>query len=258
MSLQVEPISQTDERAIDGRKFAGREWLDYFERNACELLDVPWDLAGELTAAEHRAIAASLQIFQLGESSEGRHLSRCAKRYADANDDADYYSAIRLFIREEQRHARDLARFMTQNGIERIQKTFSDSVFRFLRKPAGLELSIAVLVTAEIVAQVYYPALQQATQSEILHAICEQIIRDETPHVQFQCERLAILRVGRSSWKRAICHGLQRGLMFGTLFVVWAQHRRVFRAAGQGFRSYWKNIWAAWRSAEAVMKLGAS
>ena len=71
-------------------------------------------------------------------------------------------------------------------------------MFRWLRHRAGLELSIAVLVTAEIIAKVYYAALRQATTSVVLVRLCDQILYDELRHVRFQCERLAILRARRS------------------------------------------------------------
>ena len=243
-----EPLTQNE------AAFGTREWLDYFERNANELLPISWDAGPELTDEEKRVITKSVQIFQLGESSEGRHLSKCAKDYSSRSGDLAYYEVIRLFIREEQRHARELGRFLEINGIPLIRKTFSDSVFRRLRKPAGLELSVAVLVTAEIVAQVYYPALQDATQSSILRGICDQIIRDETPHVQFQCERLSILRKRHSTVRRWATLAAQRLLMFGTSFVVWSQHRRVFRSAGHSFVRFWSDLWTAYRAAEGIMR----
>ena len=253
MNTKVTSNAAASSEATDGASFSSREWLDYFQRNESDLIAVPWDNGAELTSGEKKLIYKSIRIFQLGESSEGRHLSKCAQKYAERNNDPDYYSAIRLFIREEQRHARELGRFMELNRISTIRKTFSDSVFRMLRKPAGLELSVAVLVTAEIVAQIYYPALKAATKSQILRTICDQIIRDEDPHVQFQCERLAIVRTDRSVIRRSLSVAAHKFLMFGTLFVVWAQHRSVFRAAGVSFTKFWSQLWAAWRQAVRVM-----
>ena len=231
-----------------------REWLDYFTRNIQHLLDVPWHLGRELSDEDVDAISASVQGFQLGESSEGKHLVRCAKMHSETTCDPDYYDAIKLFIREEQRHACDLARFLDLNGIPTVKAAWPDSVFRFLRRGAGLELSIAVLVTAEIIAEVYYPALQAATNSVVLKAVCDQIIQDETPHVQFQCERLAILRSRRSWLGGFMTYAAQRFLFFGTCFVVWMKHGPVFRRAGQGFRTFWKTAWEDYHVAESIMR----
>lgn len=123
------------------------------------------------------------------------------------------------------------------------ERTLADSVFRRLRHLAGLELAISVLVTAEIVAQVYYQALAAATGSTILKALCEQILRDEDPHVRFQCERLAILRRRRGRAWRTLCVAAHRVLMLGTLPVVWMKHRRALVAGGFGWRRFWRCTW---------------
>lgn len=214
------------------------QWLEYFRTNNAELLAIPWDAGEELSGADKQAIAASVQIFQLGERSEGKHLSKSAKRYAQRTGDQAYYEAMVLFIKEEQRHARDLGRFMELNGIPVIKKTPTDSVFRWLRHLADLEMSVAVLVCAEIIAQVYYPALKRATRSRILGRLCDQIIADEDDHVAFQSQRLAILRQGRRPGQLRLIHAAYRLFFWITASVVWAGHRTVFRAAGMNWKGY--------------------
>ena len=160
------------------------EWLRYFEQNRRDLLELPWHAGAELTAQERLAVGRSIQEFQRGESSEGRHFLRYAEQYAAKTGDREYVPALRLFIAEEQRHARDLARFLAINGIPLVQSTLPDRVFRTLRHLLGtLEISVAVLITAEIIAQAYYTALRGATGATILERLCEQIIRDEARHV---------------------------------------------------------------------------
>lgn len=228
-------------------------WLKYFEENDRRLLDIPWERGAEASAAELEPIAASMAGFQLGESSEGRHLMASAREYAERTGDADYLEAVKLFIREEQRHAATLARFMQSAGILVIRKSWPDTVFRALRQMAGLELSISVLITAEIIAEVYYPALREATGSAALRRACDQIIDDELRHVEFQSERLALLRMQRSDPALAVTHGLQRFLFWGTCLVVWAGHGRAFRAGGYGFGRFWKESWARFAEARRVM-----
>lgn len=208
-------------------------WRRYFEHNAGSLLDIPWHAGPDLTPDESAAIAASLQEFQAGERSEGRHLYRAAQDYARRTGDADYLAAIRLFIAEEQRHARDLGRFLTLNGIPLVETTFADRVFRRLRVLLPtLEMSVAVLVTAEIIAKVYYAVLREATQSVILRRVCEQILHDERAHVDFQCGQLRRMRSGRPPLAAAVTHALQQGLFAGTVLVVWWSHRPVIRRGG--------------------------
>jgi hypothetical protein len=217
---------------------ASHRWLAYFRQNRDELLDVPWERGAEVTEEEVKTIRRSIQGFQLGESSEGRHLMQCARKYAEEHCDPDYREAVELFIKEEQRHACDLGRFMELAGIPRIKKTWPDTVFRRLRHAADLEISISVLVTAEIIAKVYYPALRTATSSMMLRTICDQIVHDETPHVEFQAEQLAILRRNCGPISLAVRHFLQRFLYWGTCLVVWFQHGQAMRAGGLTFGLY--------------------
>jgi hypothetical protein len=225
------------------------EWAEYFLRNRECLLEQPWELGAEVTAAECEAIASSLQEFQLGESSEGRNLVTAAKAYAKRANDPTYVEALRLFIAEEHRHARDLGRFLDLAGVPRAAAAWPDTVFRWMRRGAGLETSIVVLVTVEIIAKVYYAALREATASRLLRRLCDQILRDEVMHVHFQTERLAILRSGRPRWRVAGRQFLHRFLMAGTCFVVWHKHGRAVRAGGYGFGRFWGETWREMREA---------
>ena len=235
---------------------SSNEWRLYYEENARSLLDIPWDRGPELTAEEVAAIAQSLREFQAGESSEGKHLFRHSQEYARRTGDHEYVEAIRLFIAEEQRHARDLGRFLTLNGISLVRTTFADRVFRGLRHLiGGLEISIGVLVTAEIIAKVYYAVLQLATQSIILRRLCDQILRDEFKHVEFQSEQLARLRQNRGWLGMACTMGVQRFLYFGTVLVVWLLHRKVIRRGGLSLVGWWRSCWCEFNSAFANPQL---
>jgi demethoxyubiquinone hydroxylase (CLK1/Coq7/Cat5 family) len=229
------------------------QWQSYFEENARSLLEVPWEAGAELTEEESAAIAKSLREFQAGESSEGRHLYRYAQEYAERTGDQHYVTAIRLFIGEEQRHARDLGRFLTLNHIPLVTTTFTDRVFRKLRSLfGGLEISVGVLITAEIIAKVYYAGLREATRSSVLRRLCDQILRDEEKHVEFQAEQLQKLRAGRRSFLHALTMGLQRFLFFGTTVVVWWFHRQALRRGGLSFWAYWRSCWREFDQAFAV------
>lgn len=229
---------------------SSREWLRYYQNNLDALRPIPWERGPELTTGESQAVARSVQEFQVGESSEGRHLLRNAQAYAERTGDFDYAKTMRLFIAEEQRHARDLGRFLRMNGIALVKSTFSDKVFRTLRNLfPGLELSIAVLVTAEIIAKVYYAALRAATQSVVLRALCDQILSDELQHVDFQSEQLAKLRRGRGAIGYFATMALQRFLFLGATLVVWSSHRRVMQRAQTSFGGWWDACWREFNGA---------
>ena len=232
-----------------------REWLEYYKENGESLLNIPWEIGRDLTDTERSAIAASVQAFQVGESSEGRHLYSYAKQYAEKSGDHDYLAAIKLFIAEEHRHSRDLAHFLRQNDIPTIKTTLADRVFRKLRKLLGsLEISIAVLITAEIIAKVYYTALQQATNSAVLRALCDQILYDESKHVEFQAEQLGKLRRGRNRPFQWFTMGIQSVLFWITCLVVWHFHKKALRLGGFNFRRFWQSCWVEFKDAFSISK----
>lgn len=220
------------------------EWIHYFQDNRKHLMSIDWENSYRLSPYEKTAILASLQQFQLGESSEGRCLIEAAKRYADRTGDAQYVTALQWFIQEEQRHARDLGRFMMQQGLPLAQTHWVDSIFRWLRRAFNLEVSVVVLLMAEIIAVAYYKALHDATAAPILRELCRQILHDESQHLRFQIDTLTRLRQGRSSLGLFVTGVLQRILFAGILLVVWSGHHRVFRA---GCMSRGQFRWLNWR-----------
>ncbi len=120
---------------------------------------MPWDAAYRLTNEERRAVASSIQHFQLGEGSEGKAFIERACRF---DDDAEFLSTLRL------------GRFLDLHGIPWLKKHWRDQVFRRIRRMAWLELIIAVP---------YYRALHDATESPLLRALRGQILRDEAAHL---------------------------------------------------------------------------
>ena len=216
-----------------------QDWVDHFRWNGAVAMRVPWHLGPDLSDEERITIAHSIRTFQLGESSEGRHLMRYAREWADRMGDIAYPEAIRMLIVEERRHASVLGRFMEMNGLARIKRGCSDGVFRRARNLFGsLKVSISVLVTAEIIAKIYYPTLGAATASIVLRSICEQIHREEIAHVEFQTEQLARIRAGRPIYGIWATRWLQRILFYPTLVVVGSSHRKVLRRGGLSFRQF--------------------
>lgn len=235
-----------------------REWLEYYRQNANDLLEIPWEKGTRLSAQEIRLISRSLQEFQRGESSEGHHLYADARAYAERTGDQHYLDTVKLFIAEEQRHARDLGQFLKLNNIPLVKSTPADTVFRGLRNfMPGLELSIAVLITAEIIAKVYYDVLREATQSSILRRICDQIMRDELSHVAFQADQLATLREGRGRLRYSLTMGAQRSLYLGAILVVWQFHKPVIKRGGLPFGDWWASCWREFDEAFASARLPA-
>ena len=236
-------------------RWSTAQWCSYFRGNAKALLDIPWAQGAGLTEEERDAVAASVQDFQLGESSEGLNLLRAARAYAARAGDPAYEEAIRLFVREEQRHAGDLARFLTLAGVPLLSKSWTDAVFRFLRRLAGLEQFLTVLVTAEMIGKVYYQALRRATGSPVLRRLCDQLLRDEIKHIRFHTERLALMRRGRPRWRLFLTRLGHRVFFGGTCLVAWWAHRKALRAGGYGFSRFWQETWEVFRASARPIDL---
>ena len=226
------------------------QWHDHYVRNAGSRLDVPWERGAEITPEEKEAVAESLQAWQLGETSDGRHLLAAARRYARRQDDPLFVEVVRLFIKEEQRHGRELGRFLDLAGIGRVSRNWGDTIFRAFRYCLpSMEIWVTVVVMVETLALLYYRAVRDATNSRVLRKICTQILRDEVHHIRFQYERLAILHRPRVWPLLAVTRLAHRVLYAGTVLAVWAGHRRALSAGGFSFATYWRAAWLRMRFA---------
>lgn len=226
-----------------------KNWYHYYESNQNHFSKMNWIEKKELSENEIKLIAFSLQQFQRGENSEGKSLFKYAKGF----DNDDYLKTIRLFIKEEQTHAMVLGKLMELNGIEKIKGHWVDNVFRKLRKLASLENSVTVLVTAEIIAAVYYKALRDATNSVNLQNICRQILVDEEMHINFQSFTLQQFYNKKSKFGKWRARFFHRFLMSGTIAVVGWQHKKVLKAGGYNYRKFKKEVWQEFNRMERMI-----
>jgi hypothetical protein len=111
-------------------------------------------------------------------------------------------------------------------------------VFRRLRRLAGLELYLCVLVTAELIGNVYYRVLASATGCQRLRVLCRTLVADELAHVAFESQLLLSLRDARPRWGRTMMRSLHRGFLAGTACVVWWTHRSLLRHSGYDLRTF--------------------
>ena len=51
-------------------------WIEYFKYNNSHLLKLDFNKGNELTEEEKKPITPSIKAFQIGEGSEGKHLSK--------------------------------------------------------------------------------------------------------------------------------------------------------------------------------------
>jgi hypothetical protein len=213
-------------------------WLNHFEHHARHPRCVPDGVSDLLKPGERRLIAGSIATFQLGEQSEGRTLLRAARRFARARRLPALVRIVELFIREEQRHAALLRAFMKEHDIALKRTDWTDRVFRLVRRLAGLELYLHVLISAELIGIVYYRALEAATDCQRLRVLCRVLVSDELAHVGFESRLLLALQAGRAAPMRALTRLVHRVFFACTAGVVWWTHRSVLRQGGYGTRRF--------------------
>jgi hypothetical protein len=212
-------------------------WAKWFASWESRQQAIPWGEAKGLTTAERAAIAPSIAVFQLGESSDGRNFYGKAVACAQERNAPAYAAALRDFIREENRHAALLGRLMDQEGMPRRKRSGSDGLFRFVRHVLPLRLSHRTLLTAEFVAVPYYRALAKASGSAILKTICKQILQDETQHIAFQSLAIRELSPG-GRIRRWLEAGYARMALELALDLVWWGHSDLLQRGGYSFGDF--------------------
>jgi hypothetical protein len=217
---------------------ASDHWIDYFHRNALEP-DLPWNDGTSLSGAERWAVVRSIQQFQLGEGASGARLLRFAHHFCERTGNAAFLAALKLFLKEEQRHSEILRRFLVHERVPCLPRHWVHGIFRWLRGLAGLEPCLKVLVTAEILAKPYYAALRDATRSRLLGSICQRILEDESAHLRFQAFAIRQLQQSRPAFLNLFIKMLHVAFLLGTATVVWVEHRRVFQSAGRTMHQFW-------------------
>ncbi|MCB0503506.1 MAG: ferritin-like domain-containing protein [Bacteroidetes bacterium] len=208
-----------------------KEWHQYFQSNRDHFDYIPWSGEPELDGFEEKLITRSIQQFQKGENSDGKHLMQLSEKMND-----DYYTlSIKGLIQEEQNHAAALGQFMAQEKIDTIGNHWLDTIFKRIIKTPSLEFTIMVLLAAELVATVYYKALRQATYSRTLKAICRQILVDEQMHIQFQTSALQLFYLKHNSFGRFLFRNFYLAFMLLTSYVIWFQYSNVLKKGGYSF-----------------------
>jgi len=231
------------------------DWIAYFYENAqTAAREVKPPATPDLPDDVRQVIAASLPAWQLGETSDGRHLRAAARQYADKQNDPAFLSAVELFIREEQRHGAALGEWLDRVGIPRKSRDVGDSLFRFCRYALpNHAVWASVVVMVESMAEIYYGAVRPLTSCPRLQAECERILGDEVRHIQFQCEHLAAARrrVPRF-WRRVLSAG--EAAFYGVVcLAVWVAHGRLLRQAGLKAGDFARAAGGKFRAAQRLM-----
>jgi hypothetical protein len=132
-------------------------------------------------------------------------------------------------------------------GGRLIEKQWTNSVFRRLRFLVNLEFAIQVLLTAELIAEVYYGTLYLRTKDSAVRTVAQKILRDEMKHLEFQRqflgERVATFPpLGRWLWRVQF-----QAIHKVTAAVVSWDHRHCLRALGMKPPEFRQRASLSWR-----------
>ncbi|MFG1684495.1 ferritin-like domain-containing protein [Nonomuraea sp. NPDC049269] len=226
----------------DGADFA--TWVARFEAAAARRR-ADGDPGWRRSACLHRSVLASIQRFQVGESGDGAALIAKAD---EAGDDA-YSTAVRLFVGEEQNHARLLARLLSAAGAPTLPGHWSDTVFVRLRRMPGLRRELMVLMIAEVIALRYYRALRDGAGDPLAADVAARILADEERHVSFHSLRLSGSFRHLNAAGRVVLASLWWCLMLGTVTVVAVDHGLALRCLGLSRSRFVRDVCALFRAA---------
>jgi hypothetical protein len=227
------------------------DWVTGFEAAAERRRadgDPDWARGAELDAA----VVRSLQRFQVGESGDGANLA--AK--ASLGGDESYAEAVRLFIAEEQNHARLLAALLAAADAPVISSHWSDAVFTRLRRALGLRLELMVLFVAEFIALSYYQACRDGAGDPLAAEVARRILADEERHVRFHAQRLRLAFAGLPKAAGLAVSWAWQLLMIGTACAVAFDHGAALRRLGMPRRQFTAQVLGGFRSAVTGIRRG--
>ena len=191
-----------------------KHWRCHFETQALRPLPAaPRDILLKVPEAWRGPLCASLARFQLGEGGEGR-IAREIERATLPGIDDDYRAALKLFVREEGRHARILAGMVRALGGTLLRASWSERLFVAGRRLMGLRLKLLVLLAAEVIGLGFYALLARRLGACSIGEQLNEISADEGMHLEFHAD-----------FFRAQVDGA--GLACAVLLV---DHRRTLRA----------------------------
>ena len=219
-----------------------KKWIAHFKNNATQQ-KIDWSLIPNISETEIITVLPSLQAWQLGETSDGLHLLYASSKYAKKIGDADYVDAVKLFIKEEQKHGNNLGKYIDLINKPRIKKNWGDTLFRKIRYfNTNMEVWTLAVITVESTAQIFYQCLKNATGCRLLKQICTDILIDESYHINFQTERLGIIFNAKSFTARTIANKIYTIFFFLTALTVWMAYKRLFSAGGVNFKKFMRKM----------------
>lgn len=160
-----------------------KNWLLFFRNNSYNH-DIEKFDTSRLSEIEKLALRNSLSIFQIGESGEGK-IAKEIDSYKSKFIHKNYKECLKLFVKEEGRHARILANMISSLNGKLLEFNFTEKLFKYGRRLLGIELKLLVLLVAETISIEFYKFYADKLPLSGLRASLIQILKDEEKHLEF-------------------------------------------------------------------------
>jgi len=209
-----------------GGPFDAQLWLNYFERNkdVRSMIELPQRII--LPEALSTPLLRSLQRFQIGETGEGKHLKKFARRLGSA----EYYQCVDLFIKEEQGHGQILAEAILALNGTLLQWHWSDLCFIVLRRLLGLKTELFIILIAEIIGKCFYRCVSDKITNQSLSNAFAIIVCDEIAHLRFHSEFLGRQLASAPWYLKYFVHYAWSMIFYTACFVFVLDHRQTLQA----------------------------
>lgn len=207
------------------------KWIRYFERNKVSRPVPRWDALTSVDERVRPLLEQSLKEFQLGDGGGpgaliAWNLESYKRRQEKLGDVLD------LWFKEEHEHSRLLGGLLQRYGVAPIENHWSFWLFCFLRRWLGISFELQILTLTELSSTAYYRLLRMYSKDPASIDVFSLILRDESGHLAFQCDRLAC--------EGAPGHGIMRlfwcvqfwccGMVAAS--VLYASHGKCLRVMG--------------------------
>jgi len=226
ISQDLHEAQETPSADYADETFRSSRWLQYFQDNKRARANMSFSSGLDVGAALRAPLIRSLQRFQIGETGEGLHL----KRYARKTRDPVYEQCIDMFVKEEQFHARVLADMIAALDGTLLTWHWSDLVFILLRRMLGLKTEIFILLVAEVIGKCFYRLCADNLSNDRLSDAFSLIVLDEIGHLEFHC---AFLRSRLSEVSTPLRYAIYYAwtlIFYAGCFVFIADHRKTLLA----------------------------
>lgn len=211
------------------KRYSWTRWVKHFRGN----VDRPYPEIQEQVIGfipqKRIPVARSLAIFQLGESGEGR-IAKDIDGKRMFGVDEEYRESLKLFVKEEGRHARILGECVRALRGELISSNWTEKLFHFGRRLLGIRCKLMVLLAAEVVGICFYKKIAEKIPYGCVKFALSHIAADEERHLAFHCSFFRIRL--RNPITRFVFRVAWRILAASACLSVLLDHRKTFQALG--------------------------